>query len=144
MVGMYKFFDHTADVLFVAKGDTLQEVFTQCALATEDTMVELENVRPKEQIKILCEEMKIERLLFDFLDELVFFKDYKQMVFSKFEIEIEQRGNKHYLSCVARGEKLDYTRHEPKVDIKAVTMHEFKLEYSEDKKQWKAQVILDI
>ena len=144
MKGMYKFFDHTADVLFVAKGETLPEVFIQCGLATEDTMVEIENVQPKEQIKILCEEIKIDRLLFDFLDELIFFKDYKQMVFSKFEIEIEKKGNKYYLLCVAHGEKLDYTRHEPKVDVKAVTMHEFKLEYSEEKKQWKAQVILDI
>lgn len=144
MAGMYKFFDHTADVLFVAKGDTLPEVFTQCALATEDTMVEIEHVRPKEQLRILCEETKMDRLLFDFLDELIFFKDYRQMVFCKFEITIEQRGSKHCLVCVAHGEKIDYTRHEPKVDVKAVTMHEFKLEFLEDKGQWKAQVILDI
>lgn len=66
------------------------------------------------------------------------------MVFSKFEIAIEQKGNKHYLTCVAYGEKLDYTRHEPRVDVKAVTMHMFKIEYLEDKQQWKAQVLLDI
>ncbi len=144
MPGMYKFFDHTADVLFVAKGDTLAEVFTQCGLATEETMVDLEGVEPVEQTKILCEEMKLDRLLFDFLDELIFFKDYKQLIFCKFDISIEQRGNKHYLSCIAWGEKLNLARHDPKVDVKAVTMHEFKLEYSEEKKQWKAQVILDI
>lgn len=144
MAGMHKFLDHTADVFFVAKGGTLAEIFTECALATEETMVNIEKVRPKEQLKILCEEAKIDRLLFDFLDELVFFKDYRQMVFSKFEIAIEQKGNKHYLTCVAYGEKLDYTRHEPRVDVKAVTMHMFKIEYLEDKQQWKAQVLLDI
>ncbi len=144
MTGMHKFLDHTADVFFVAKGATLPEVFTECALATEETMVNTEKVRLKEQIKILCEESKIDRLLFDFLDELVFFKDYRQLVFSKFEITLEQKGNKYYLACVAHGEKLDYTRHEPRVDIKAVTMHMFKIEFLEDKKQWKAQVLLDI
>jgi len=142
MEAFHKFLDHTADVMFVAKADDLTALFEQCALAVEETMVEVEKVKAKSTIKILAEDEKVEGLLFSFLDDLVFFKDYKQMVFSKFEITIEEKNGKYNLVCFASGEKIDHTRHEPKVDVKAVTMHMFKVEHLEN--AWKAQVILDI
>lgn len=160
----HKFLDHTADVFFVARGNTLVELFEQCALAVEETMVELDKVKPVHKEKILAEADKVDRLLFDFLDELVFFKDYKQLVFRKFEIKIEgpalageregkdegkdnrkQEGKnegKYSLTCLASGEKIDPLRHNPKVDVKAITMHEF--EVIKDNKGWKAQVLVDI
>ena len=136
------FLDHTADVFFVAKAPTLEQLFDQCGLAVEETMIDLPSVKPKQKIKILVEADKIETLLFDFLDELVFFKDYKQLVFSKFEIKIEEQGKKFSLSCFAHGEKLDVLRHKPKVDVKAITMHMF--EVKQVPGGWKAQVLVDI
>ena len=142
MEAFYKFLDHTADVMFVAKAATLPELFEQCALATEETMVDVARVKQKQTEKILVEEKTVEQLLSSFLDELVFFKDYKQLMFSKFEIEIVEGKGQWELKCVAHGEKLDLTRHNPKVDVKAVTMHLFKVEQVAS--GWKAQVILDI
>ncbi|OGI64311.1 hypothetical protein A2642_02115 [Candidatus Nomurabacteria bacterium RIFCSPHIGHO2_01_FULL_39_10] len=144
MEAFYKFLDHTADVMFVAKAGTLPELFEQCAMATEETMVDIARVKQKVSEKILVEEKSIEQLLSSFLDELVFFKDYKQLMFSKFEIEIAELGGGRgfELKCIAHGEKLDLTRHNPKVDVKAVTMHLFKVEQVSS--GWKAQVILDI
>ncbi len=142
MDAFHKFLDHTADILFVAKAPTLNELFAECGLATEETMVNIERVKPKETIKILGESHKVDMLLFDFIDELIFFKDYKQLIFSKFDVDIKQSGDTWNLVCTAHGEKLDLTRHEPKVDVKAVTMHLFKVEQVKD--TWKAQVLLDI
>ena len=142
MKSFHKFFDHTADVLFVARGDTLPELFRECALATEETMVDVSKVNPKEKIKILVESKDIEGLLHDFLEELVFFKDYRQLLFSKFEIEIQVKKDAYSLNCYAYGEKLDVSRHDPRVDVKAVTRHEF--EVVKDKQSWKAKVLLDI
>lgn len=138
----HKFLEHTADVLFVARAENLVDLFKECALATEETMVEISKVKPTKKIKILGESEKVECLLFDFLDELVFFKDYKQLVFSQFEITIEEKEGKYQLVCFASGEKINYARHQPKVDVKAVTMHLFKVEH--DAKGWKAKVLLDI
>ena len=90
----HKFLDHTADVFFVAKAETLPELFNECALAVEETMVDISKVNPKQKVKILGEDIKIEGLLFDFLDELLFYKDAKQLIFSKFEIEIKERDRK--------------------------------------------------
>ena len=142
MQPMHKFLDHTADVFFVAKAATLPELFRECALAVEETMVEVEQVKPKQKTKILAEADKIQNLLFDFLDDVVFFKDYKQLIFSKFDIDIKEENGKYTLVCFAYGEKLDILRHKPKVDVKAITMHEFKVEQVKD--GWKAQVLVDI
>ncbi|MBI4151337.1 archease [Candidatus Woesearchaeota archaeon] len=138
----HKFLDHTADVFFVAKADTLPELFEQCALAVEETMVDVAKVAPKQTIKILGEDKNLETLLYDFLDELLFFKDYRQLVFSKFEISIVEKNGKFVLQCVASGEKLDLARHDPKVDVKAITMHEFEVKKID--KGWQANVIVDI
>ncbi len=147
MKPFHKFLDHTADVFFVARGNTLAELFEQCALAVEETMVDLGPVKPLHKEKILVEADKVDRLLFDFLDELVFFKDYKQLVFRQFDLtiaepKIAEQGGMYSLACIAQGEKIDPLRHNPKVDVKAITMHEF--EVIKDAKGWKAQVLVDI
>ena len=142
MQAFHKFLDHTADVFFVAKAETLPQLFEQCALAVEESMVDVTKVKAKQKQKILVEHEKIEGLLFDFLDELLFFKDYKQLVFSKFEITIEEKNGKQELLCFASGEKLDLTRHDPRVDVKAITMHMFEVKQVD--KGWKAQVLIDI
>ena len=105
-------------------------------------MVYIKEVKQKKKIKILGEEKKIDDLLFNFLDDLIFFKDYKQIVFSKFDIDIKEKDGSLNLTCFASGEQVDFTRHDPKVDVKAVTMHLFKVEQVKD--AWKAQVLLDI
>jgi len=138
----YQYLEHTADVLFIAKGNTPAEMFEQAGLAVEETMINLKKVSPAKKIKIKKENTKIDSLLFDFLDELVFLKDYKQLVFSKFEVNIEEKKKKFKLDALAYGEKIDNEKHEPKVDIKAVTMHMFKVEKS--KAGWQAQVLVDI
>src|SRR3989338_9929700 len=142
MKAFHKFFDHTADVLFVARADTLPELFRECALAVEETMVDVSKIKEKQKVKILAESKDVEGLLHDFLEELVFFKDYKQLLFSKFDIEILEKKDGYSLTCLAHGEKLDVARHDPRVDVKAVTRHEF--EVVKDKQSWKAKVLLDI
>ncbi len=142
MKAFHQFFDHTADVLFVARADSLPELFRECALAVEETMVDVSKVKPKQKIKILAESKDVEGLLYDFLEEIVFFKDYKQLLFSKFDLDIVEKKGGYALTCFAYGEKLDVARHDPRVDVKAVTMHEF--EVVKDKQSWKAKVLLDI
>ena len=138
----HKFLDHTADVLFQAKAPNLNELFEQCALALQETQVDYKKVKPAKVIKITGKNKKIEYLLFDFLDDLLFYKDAKQLVFNKFEVEIEEKKEGYFLACKAYGEKLDNNRHDPRVDVKAITMHLFEIKKVKD--GWKAQVLVDI
>jgi SHS2 domain-containing protein len=138
----YTYIDHTADVLFEAVGNTLGEVFEQCGLALENTQVHLEKVQAKEKQVLKVEAKDEESLLFDFLDDLVFEKDANLMIFSKFECNIEEKDGRFHLKCMAFGEKLNVERHEPKVDVKAITMHMFEIKKTEE--GWKATVLVDI
>ena len=138
----HKFLDHTADVLFQAEAPTLNELFEQCALALQETQVDYKKVKPVKAIKITGKNKKLEYLLFDFLDDLLFYKDSKQLVFNRFEVEIEEKKEVYLLSCKAYGQKLDVKKHDPRVDVKAITMHLF--EIKKVKSGWKAQVLVDI
>ncbi len=138
----YRFLDHTADVLFEAEAGTLNGLFEQCALAVEDTQVELKKVKQNISKMITERNTSVEKLLFDFLDDLIFYKDAELLVFSKFTCLVEKKGEAYHLSCTALGDVLDHKKHEPKVDVKAITMHLF--EVKENKGRWTAKVLLDI
>lgn len=97
-------------------------------------------------------------MLFNFLNELVFYKDAKQLLFSSYKIKINQvepakeihktmvnggsLGETFTLYGALTGEKLDMKKHELIVDVKAVTMHLFEVRRA--KNTWKARVVLDI
>lgn len=140
----YKFLEDLAiaDVAFEATGKTLEELFDSSALALENTQVkDLKSVKYKVEKKIEVESDNIEMLLFNFLQELIFLKDAKLLLFNKFDIKITQ-GKKFKLKAKAYGEKLDMKKHELLVDVKAVSLHQFKVE--ETKSGWVASVILDV
>lgn len=138
----YKFFDHTADVLFEAEGKTLGELFEAAALATEETQVELKTISLKKTVKVTIETSDLEALLFNFLQEIIFYKDAKQLVFSKFNIEIKDVNGFYTLKAEMKGEKIDQKKHKLNVDVKAVTLHRFEVKKLKDR--WFARVILDI
>ncbi|HIJ10515.1 TPA: archease, partial [Candidatus Woesearchaeota archaeon] len=127
----YTFIDHTADVLFEAKAETKEELFAQCGLALEETQVNLAKVEQKVTQEITGENEKLDRLLFDFLDDVLFYKDAELLIFNKFDITIT-KDETYKLHCIAHGEKLDHQKHEPKVDVKAITMHLFEVKEIDD------------
>ena len=140
----YKFLDDIAiaDVAFEASGKSLEELFESAALAVTNTQVkDLKSVKQKISKEIKVESDSIEMLLFNFLQELIFYKDAELLLFNKFDIKITQN-KKYKLKAKAYGEKLDMKKHELLVDVKAVSLHNYKVE--ETKEGWKADVILDV
>ena len=142
MESSYTFIDHTADVLFEARAPTLEKLFEQSALALEDTQIDISKIEEKESLKITGSNEKIDLLLFDFLDDVLFHKDADLLIFNRFEIKIDKVGKNYELSCTAFGDRLDHKKHDPKVDVKAVTLHLF--EVKEISGGWMAKVLLDI
>ncbi len=138
----YKFFDHTADVMFEAEGKDLGELFEAAGLATEETQIDLKGVEEKIKKEIALEKDNIEMLLFDFLQELIYLKDAELLLFSKIKVKIEGKNKKYFLKADLYGEVMDQKKHELKVDVKAVTLHRFEVKKNE--KGWFCRVILDI
>jgi SHS2 domain-containing protein len=137
----YVFLDHTADVLFEAYGKNLDELFTNAALALQEIQVKLSTVKPKQKHMIKVEGEKVDLLLFDFLQELIYIKDVKELLFSKFKVCVK-KNTKYVATATCLGEKIDFKKHECKVDAKAITLHQF--EVKKEKGHWKARVIVDI
>lgn len=138
-----------ADVAFEARGKTLAELFESAAQATTATMVRVvASVKPVKSVKFSLEEENEEKLLFEFLQKLVFYKDAELLLFSEYAVRIKSGGGKEgnagkiRLDAVLRGEKLDMRKHELLVDVKAVTWHKFEVEKTAG--GWRAQVILDV
>ncbi len=96
----------------------------------------------KEKYEFEKESDDIEMLLFNFLSELILIKDSEQLLFSKFDVDIFPVDGRWKVKCTCFGEKIDPEKHELLVDVKAVTMHKFKIE--EVKNGWRARVVLDI
>lgn len=130
-----------ADVAFEASGKTLEHLFESCALATTQVMVDLKTIGKEVSKEMTVKARDVDKLLRDFLDEIIFIKDSDLLVFSRFNVKIKKNGV-YELKANAYGEKLDMKKHKFGVDVKATTMHMF--EVKEEKDGWKARVILDI
>ena len=133
----------SADIAFEATGKTVEEMFESAGIAVLGTMVrDPKNIKPSTKMKIEKTAPDIGKLLFDFLDELIFLKDAEQMFFSEFRARISGKEGAYSLTVEARGEKIDPKKHDIAIDAKAVTMHKFEVKQTE--KGWRAQVIIDV
>ena len=138
----YRFLDHTADTMFEAYGNSVEELFENSGLATEEIMVDIKTLDIDDNYDIILTSDSLEELLYEFLSELIFVKDTEGLLFKKFEVTILHKKKKYELFAKCEGEKLDREKHELRDDAKAVTKHEFIVE--QRNKTWFANVIVDI
>jgi protein archease len=133
----------TADIAFEATGRDLPELFTAAADATMNVMIDnLNSIESRETRQVELSNDNVEMLLFDFLQELIYFKDAKRLLLRARKIQIDQKDEGYFLKAKVAGERLDDARHQQRADVKAVTLHGFSVE--KDDAGWKAKVLLDI
>jgi SHS2 domain-containing protein len=128
-----------ADVAFEADSASLRGLFESSGRALTDIMVERRTLRPRTVRNVALSSPDRDRLLYDFLTELIILKDVDSLLFKTFRVEL--RGGTS-LSASMEGEKIDRRRHRLRNDVKAVTMHMFGV--GRTKGRWKATVVLDI
>ncbi|MBT3262715.1 archease, partial [Candidatus Woesearchaeota archaeon] len=140
----YKFLEDIAiaDVAFEAKGDSLEEVFIAAAEAVFETNAEIKTVGDSFTHEFKLENKDLEKLFYDFLEEIVYIKDKDGVVFSKSEVKIEEIEDVFKLNSKFYGEKINQEKHELNVDVKAITLHEFSLK--KEGNNYVAKVIVDI
>lgn len=132
-----------ADIAFQAWGKTLEELFITAGDATINAMIDnLEAIELKETRTFNLENDELDMLLFNFLQEFVYYKDSELLLLRAQQVQIEEKNSEYHLTAVTQGERLDRDRHEERVDVKAITLHRFQLEKTDD--GWTAMVILDI
>jgi SHS2 domain-containing protein len=129
----------TADVAFIAYGRDLNELFANAALAMFEVMINTKQVEKKMEEKVCVEGHDLESLMFNWLNELLYVSDSKNLAFSEFDVKIDEKNFK--LEAVCKGEEINHKKHETRTVVKAATYHHMKI-WKED--VWKAQVVLDI
>ena len=141
----YKYLEEigTADIAFEATGRDLPELFSEAANATTNVMIDnIEAIQPRQTRQIDLSNDKLDMLLFDLLQELIFLKDAERLLLRIREVQIDDRAELYLVKATAEGETLDVERHHQRADVKAVTLHDFSVERTEG--GWKARVLLDI
>jgi SHS2 domain-containing protein len=138
----YKFLPDVAlaDIAFEAESNTVNGLFESCARALTDIMVDPKTLQESVTKKISLSSDDLDRLLYDFLTELIVMKDVDSLLFSEIHVNVSSAGTE--LAAEVRGEPIDRIRHVLRNDVKAVTMHMFGVQQEGEK--WKATVVLDI
>lgn len=137
-------FGHGADVGVRGRGATPDEAFAGAALALEALFArDPDTVRPDREEVVSSRAADLEGLLVDFLDELIFVFATRRLVFSRFEVSIEE-GAPGDLSLRAKafGERWDPSRHEATVEPKGATFTALRV--VRERGGWVAQCVVDV
>jgi len=136
---MYEIFEHTADLGLRIRADDLDGLFEEAARAMFSVIVaNFEEVRAVQEVTFELEGEKRDELLRDWLAELLYAFHADHVLFTEFQVRVGDTG----LTATARGEPIDWDRHEIDAELKAVTYHGLKVERRSD--GWLAEVIVDI
>ncbi len=102
-------------------------------------MADLDSVSPSQAIEIKLEAEDRESLLVEWLSEILFLIETENLLFSRFEVALSSDTK---LSATIAGEPIDVAKHDPKTQVKAVTLHDLLVKKTET--SWIAQVIFDV
>lgn len=131
----YQVLEHTADLKIMAWGKNEAELFQNMVLGLQETMLgrPINSIKPIISRKVELEGEKVDWLLIDFLNEVIFLSETYNEVYSNCEVKIKDSK----LEAVLRGNKTVFD-----LEVKAATFHDF--EFKRENNMVKAVVVFDI
>ncbi len=132
-----------ADVAFRAEEESLEELFRTAWQATLELMLpDSGSLRRTARRRTALANPALDLLLFDFLGELIYYKDAEGLLLDLESLALEGGPGGYRLEAAAAGEAADPARHELGLDVKAVTLHHLAVERVP--RGWRATVVLDV
>lgn len=119
--------DHVTDAIIEVKAPDLQKAFEVAGMAVVDTTLDSSTVEEKLQKKITASGKDLHYLLYSWLEEVIFLLITDGFAIKRFKIDLEKNSG-YKINATAFGEKIDLKKHGFKVEIKAPTFHEMKIE----------------
>jgi SHS2 domain-containing protein len=135
----HEILEHPADVGISAHGETLQEAFEEAARGLMAVILDPATIHPTTARTVSVTASDHEQLLVRWLSEVLYLYDGRR--FPCAEFSIHELGPT-WLVATVRGEELDTSRHQTRLDVKAVTYHQ--LEVREAPGRAVVRVFLDI
>ncbi len=139
----YEFFEHTADAKFKAYGKSIEEAFSNSAIAMTSLIIEPEKIELKINKAIEAEGTDLKALLVNFLSEFLYLLDTEGFALGKIvSLTINKQKSGYKLAAIAKGDKYS-EKYEMLGDVKAVTYNEIEVKEEQKGKCW-VQVVVDI
>jgi len=136
---MYETFEHTADLGLRVTAADLPSLFAEAGRGLTSMIVaNLDDVRPVREVTIAVEGGRLDELLFDWLNEILYVFESQRLLLAQFDVQIDAAG----LRASARGEEADESRHVLEHEVKAITYHGLKVERTSE--GYLAEIIVDI
>ena len=145
MAYAYRFLDDIAlaDLAFEAEGDSLEEVFRGATEALLSALANPVTVGTAWERAITRNEADLPTLLFEWLSDIIYWKDAAGMVFHDVpKLTITNNGGHWMLEARLTGAPVDQHSQELRNDVKGITKHLYHL--IQEGQRWKARVILDV
>ena len=137
----FEYFDVTADIGFKAYGHDLNEAFENAGLAIFNIISDTSNIDLVTSISFEISSEDEVSLLYDFLEELLFYHEVNFMLFSKFDVDIAEIDEGYKLKATICGEEINWDKHERKTEIKAITYHKMDVKKTD---VFELQAIVDL
>lgn len=131
-----------ADIAFEAEGESIEEVFRGATQALLESMANPSTVSGVWTRAIEQSDVDPSALLFDWLSEVVYWKDAEGVVFREAPLTLTQEGGVWLLHARLIGAPVNHETQELHADVKGVTKHLYKLKPTGDR--WKVRVVLDV
>ena len=135
----FEILDHTADIGIVVHGQNLKALFENAGEAFFHIITDLRKVRRRVEKRIDIKGESLDRLMVDWLSELLYLHDVESLLFKGFKVDSVGEGG---LKAIVKGEPFQEGVHVIKTEVKAVTYHQ--IEVRQENGRWRAQVILDL
>ena len=117
----FEYFDVTADIGFKAYGKSMSEAFENAGMAIFNIISDTEDIEPISEFEFEITSEDDVSLLYDYLEELLYYHEIEFMLFSEFHVIIDE--NLH-LKAKIKGESINWDKHDRKTEIKAITYHQ--------------------
>jgi SHS2 domain-containing protein len=135
----FEILDHTADIGLIVHGENLKALFENAGEAFFHLITDLRKVRRRIERRINIGGESLDRLMVDWLSELLYLHDVESLLFKRFKVEsVGEDG----LKAIVKGEPFQEGVHVIKTEVKAVTYH--RIEVRQEKGRWRAQIIFDL
>lgn len=133
----------TADIAFRVRASSVSELFMKGAGALLSEMItDISSIKKSVSRNGLLEGNDLSILYFEFLNELIFFRDAESLLLVPVEVNVSETEGTFFCSYTFYGEKINRQVHEFKVEVKAVTLHNLKV--YESNGLFIAETVLDV
>lgn len=135
---MFEVLEHTADIGLRAWAPTFEEMIAEASAGMISIAFESRTIETRQSYPIAAKGDDRESLLVNWLNEVLYYTDGKQIVLGRFDVKKSDGFN---ASGTAWGEPRS-AKHQAKLIVKGVTYHQLKVIHRPD--CWMCEVYLDI